>query len=47
MKLRDGRTLDGIAKNESNFDLLQLQDLGGKLHLLRSSESRRSSADDL
>ena len=37
VKLRDGRALDGIAKNESNFDL-QLQDRAGKLHLLRRSD---------
>jgi len=29
----DGRTLRGLVKNENNFDL-QLQDLGGKLHLI-------------
>jgi PQQ-dependent dehydrogenase (methanol/ethanol family) len=36
-RLRDGRTLRGFAKNESNYDL-QLQSLDGKLHLLRRQE---------
>jgi PQQ-dependent dehydrogenase (methanol/ethanol family) len=31
VKLRDGRTFRGLAKNESNFDL-QLQDSSGALH---------------
>ncbi len=31
--LRDGRTLRGLARNQSNFDL-QLQTLDGRLHLL-------------
>lgn len=32
--LRDGRTLRGLARNQSNFDL-QLQALDGRLHLLQ------------
>jgi putative heme-binding domain-containing protein len=36
-RLRDGRSLRGFVKNESNYDL-QLQNLDGKLHLLRKEE---------
>jgi PQQ-dependent dehydrogenase (methanol/ethanol family) len=36
-KLRDGRTLRGFARNESNYDL-QLQGLDGALHLLRRDQ---------
>ncbi len=35
--LRDGRKIRGLARNESNYDL-QLQDLDGRLYLLRSEE---------
>lgn len=37
VRLRDGRTLTGFAKNESNYDL-QLQSLDGRLHLLKASQ---------
>jgi PQQ-dependent dehydrogenase (methanol/ethanol family) len=37
VRLRDGKTLRGIAKNESNFDL-QLLGVDGKLHLLLKSQ---------
>ncbi|HYM12391.1 MAG TPA: PQQ-dependent dehydrogenase, methanol/ethanol family, partial [Bryobacterales bacterium] len=37
VRLRDGRTLRGLAKNESNYDL-QLQDLSGALHLLSKDQ---------
>ncbi len=37
VRLRDGRTLRGLAKNESNFDL-QLQALDGRFYLLRRGE---------
>src|SRR3984957_18815909 len=37
VRLRDGRTLRGLAKNESNYDL-QLLDLGGALHALSRGE---------
>ena len=36
-RLKDGRTLRGFARNESNYDL-QLQSLDGKFHLLRQPE---------
>ena len=36
-KLRDGRTIRGLAKNESTFDL-QLQALDGRVHFLREEE---------
>ena len=35
--LRDGRSIRGFARNESNYDL-QLQDLDGRFHLLRREE---------
>ena len=37
VQLRDGRTLRGLVKNESNYDL-QLQDLDGGLHSLSREE---------
>jgi len=37
VRLRDGRSIRGLAKNESNFDL-QLQGLDGRLYLLRRDE---------
>ncbi len=37
VQLRDGRSLRGLAKNESNYDL-QLQDMNGRLHLLPRRE---------
>ena len=37
VRLRDGQTLRGIAKNESTFDI-QLLGLDGKLHLLRKDQ---------
>jgi alcohol dehydrogenase (cytochrome c) len=37
VRLKDGKTLSGIAKNESNYDL-QLQGSDGVLHLLSKSE---------
>ena len=37
VRLRDGRTLRGLAKNESNYDL-QLLDLTGHLHLLSKDQ---------
>jgi PQQ-dependent dehydrogenase (methanol/ethanol family) len=37
VKLRDGRSIQGFARGRSNFDL-QLQDLKGELHSLRSGE---------
>ncbi len=37
VRLRDGRTIRGLAKNESNYDL-QLEDLTGHLHLLLKSD---------
>lgn len=36
-RLRDGRTIRGLVKNESNYDL-QLQDLDGRIHLLLSKD---------
>jgi alcohol dehydrogenase (cytochrome c) len=36
-RLRDGRTLRGFARNESNYDL-QLQGLDGALHMLRRNQ---------
>lgn len=36
VKLTDGRAIEGIARNESNFDL-QVQDKSAKLHLLPRS----------
>lgn len=35
--LRDGTSVRGLARNQSNFDL-QLQDLDGRLHLLRRQD---------
>lgn len=35
--MRNGQTVDGIAKNESNFDM-QVQDRNAKLHLLLSRD---------
>ncbi|MBI3665682.1 MAG: PQQ-dependent dehydrogenase, methanol/ethanol family [Acidobacteria bacterium] len=37
LRLRDGRTIRGLAKNESNYDL-QLQDLEGRFHLFRRED---------
>lgn len=37
VRLRDGRVIRGLAKNESNYDL-QLQDLDGALHFLRKDQ---------
>ncbi len=37
VRLRTNRTLRGLVKNESNYDI-QLQSLDGKLHLLRREE---------
>src|SRR5262249_28652920 len=37
VRLRDGGTLRGVAKNESAFDL-QLLDLDGKLHLFQKNQ---------
>jgi PQQ-dependent dehydrogenase (methanol/ethanol family) len=37
VKLRDGQTLSGFARNRSDFDL-QLQDLEGHFHLLRPDQ---------
>lgn len=37
VKLRDGRTLRGFARNRSRYNL-QLQDMNGKFHLLRENE---------
>lgn len=37
VRLRDGRSIRGFARNESNYDL-QLQDLDGRFHLLRREE---------
>ena len=37
MRLRDGQTIRGIAKNESAFDL-QLLALDGSLHLLSKDQ---------
>jgi PQQ-dependent dehydrogenase (methanol/ethanol family) len=42
VQLRDGHTLRGLAKNESNYDL-QLEDLQGQLHLLLKSEVAHES----
>ena len=42
VRLRDGQTLRGIAKNESTFDL-QLLAMDGKLHLLIEGPGRRRS----
>ena len=37
VELRDGTTIRGFVRNESNYDL-QLQEPGGKLHLLRAAD---------
>lgn len=37
VRLRNGRTIRGLARNESNYDL-QLQGLDGRLYLLRRDE---------
>lgn len=37
VRLRDGRSLRGLAKNESNYDV-QLQDLDGAIHFLTKDE---------
>jgi putative heme-binding domain-containing protein len=37
VKLKDGKTLQGFARNRSDFDL-QLQDLEGRFHLLRPGQ---------
>ncbi len=37
VRLTDGRTIRGLAKNESNYDL-QLEDLSGELHLLNKGD---------
>lgn len=37
VRLRDGRSLRGIARNETNYDL-QMLDLQGNLHLLRRDQ---------
>ena len=37
VKLRDGQTLRGFARNRSDFDI-QLQDLEGRFHLLRPGQ---------
>lgn len=37
VRLKDGKTLSGIAKNESNYDL-QLQGSDGALHMLSKSQ---------
>ena len=36
-KLKDGRTLEGVAKNYTNYDL-QLTDKTGRLYLLQASD---------
>jgi len=43
VRLRDGQTLRGIAKNESTFDI-QLLAVDGKLHCYRRTRLRRSCA---
>jgi alcohol dehydrogenase (cytochrome c) len=42
--LRDGRTLRGMAKNESNYDL-QLQDLDGEMHYLSKDDVTQEHYD--
>ena len=37
VRLRDGRTIRGLARNESNYDL-QLQDIDGAVHLYSKDE---------
>src|SRR5208337_2763204 len=37
VRLRDGRTFQGVAKNESNYDL-QLQGLDGALHFFEKAQ---------
>ena len=44
VRLRDGRTVRGLAKNESNYDL-QLQTLEGRLLLLKRGEIAVRSAN--
>jgi alcohol dehydrogenase (cytochrome c) len=44
VRLRDGRVVRGIVKNESNYDL-QLQDLGGELHYWSRGEIVEERAD--
>src|SRR5277367_6723583 len=41
VRLRDGQSLSGIVKNESNYDL-QLQGADGSLHLLAKSEIEKA-----
>jgi PQQ-dependent dehydrogenase (methanol/ethanol family) len=44
VRLRDGATLRGVAKNESNYDL-QLQTLDGTLHLLDRGQIAEETRD--
>ncbi|HZT28692.1 MAG TPA: PQQ-dependent dehydrogenase, methanol/ethanol family [Bryobacteraceae bacterium] len=44
VRLADGNTLSGVAKNESAYDL-QLQDRAGRLHFLRRSQISRVEHD--
>jgi PQQ-dependent dehydrogenase (methanol/ethanol family) len=44
VKLRDGRTVRGLAKNESNFDL-QLQDSSGALHFFSREQIVEKSSE--
>src|SRR5262249_3543336 len=44
VRLRDGQTLRGFARNRSNFDI-RLQDLDGKIHLLQENQISTIQAD--
>lgn len=44
VKLRDGRSWEGIPRNEDNFSL-QLQSLDGVFHLIQKSEAAEINAD--
>jgi PQQ-dependent dehydrogenase (methanol/ethanol family) len=45
VELRNGARIRGLAKNESNYDL-QLQDLDGRLHLLRAGDIVRIEREE-
>src|SRR5262249_28420329 len=44
VRLKDGRTLSGLAKNESNYDL-QLQSTDGVLHVLSKDQIEKQSRE--
>jgi alcohol dehydrogenase (cytochrome c) len=42
VRLKDGKTLSGLARNESNYDL-QLQETNGALHMLSKSQIEKET----